>query len=231
MQPAGPGKDTPMETQVSTLTTVELPVRLAEVFRSLRNGKHICRDDVVDYRDLDRNEEQYCALFAGLGYELVHHGQGFYYFKGGNQLSTQRLQAITLFMLILFQDLEDRKFQEADRVWERTLLTRLFGVNELPHFQTAQRRSMLLTVGVTPETLYDKVLRPMARYGLLEMTGADRFQFRSPIYRFVDLCMKFADDDWQTRTTDKEGNTPVSAVDEENTSVWTDDEETEEEAS
>jgi chromosome condensin MukBEF MukE localization factor len=213
------------------LTTVDLPARLADVFRSLRSGRHICRDDVADYRDLDRNEEQYCALFAGLGYELVHHGQGFYYFKGGNQLSTQRLQAITLFMLILFQDLEDRKFQAADRVWERTLLTRIFGVNELPHFQTAQRRSMLLTVGVKADTLHDKVLRPMARYGMLEMTGAEHFQFRSPIYRFVEVFMKFADDDWQSPLAGTDGSTLAPAANEEIAAGWTDDEEAVEEAS
>jgi hypothetical protein len=72
----------------------------------------------------------------------------------------------------------------------------------LPHFQTSQRRSMLFTVGVTPETLYDKVLRPMARYGMLEMIGADQFQFRSPIYRFVDLCLQFAEEDWESLSTD-----------------------------
>ncbi len=194
-----------MQSETAPLMMTDLPERLAEVFRSLRTGRHICRDDVADYRDLDRNEERYRALFQGLGYELVHHGQGFYYFKGGNYLSTQRLQAITLFMLILFQDLEDKKFQEADRAWERKLLTRVFSVNELPHFQTSQRRSMLFTVGVTSDTLHDKVLRPMVRYGMLEMTASDRFQFRSPVYRFVDLCMRFADEEWERLPTNKNG--------------------------
>ena len=183
---------------------------------------------------MDRNEELYCELFRGLGYELVRHNQGFYYFKGGNQLTTQRLQAITLFMLILFQDLEDKKFQAAERMWEKTLFLRTFAVNELPHFQTAQRRNMLLAVGVTPDTLADKVLRPMVRYGMLEMAGTDRFQFRSLIYRFVDLCMKFADDDWQTENAenaDKQTNALTSVEAEEPASVWADEEDSEEEAS
>lgn len=173
-----------------------LPENLAVVFRSLRSGKHICREDGAEYRDLDRNEEQYRALFRGLGYDLVHHGQGFYYFKGNNQLSTQRLQAIALFTLILFQDLEDNKFKDTERAWERTLLMQIFKVGELPHFQTAQRKNLLFAVGVVPESLYDKVLRPMARYGFLEMIGPDQFQFRSPIYRFVEACMQFAQEDW-----------------------------------
>lgn len=181
---------------------------------------------MVDYRDLDRNEELYRSLFTGLGYELVHHGQGFYYFKGGNQLSTQRLQAIALFVLILFQDQEDKKFQEADRAWERKLVTRTFGVSELPHFQTAQRRSLLHTVGVTPDTLHDKVLRPMARYGILEMTGLDHFQFRAPIYRFVDLCMKFGDGDWPMGISGQQADAMGTVAEEEATSVWDDDDET-----
>jgi chromosome condensin MukBEF MukE localization factor len=175
--------------------TVGLPARLAAVFRSLRNGKHICWDDHAEYRDLERNEELYRALFLGLGYELVHHGQGFYYFKGDNSLSSQRLQAISLFVLILFQDLEDKKFQEADGAWERRLLTRSFAINELPHFQTPQRRSLMFTVGVTLDTLQDRVFKPLVRYGMLEMVGAEQFRFRSPIYRFVDVCMQFADAD------------------------------------
>ncbi|MGE3241673.1 MAG: hypothetical protein AB7G28_19715 [Pirellulales bacterium] len=146
----------------------------------------------MDYRDLERNEEQYSALFHALGYKLIHHGQGFYYFEGRNYLSTQRLQAITLFTLILFQDLEDKKFQEPERAWERNLLGRIFRIAELPHFETSKRRSMLHSVNVTQETLHEKVFKPMIRYGMLEMVGPDQFHFRAPIYRFVELCMQLA---------------------------------------
>ncbi len=48
-----------------------LPARLASVFKSLRSGKHICRDDGPDFRDLSHNEERYRQLFDALGYELV----------------------------------------------------------------------------------------------------------------------------------------------------------------
>lgn len=183
-----------METQDRLPPQIVLPARLADVFRALKSGKHICRDDFADFRDVEKNEDLYRTLFAGLGYELIHHGQGFYYFKGGNQLSTLRLQAMALFVFILFQDLEDKKFQDAERMWERKLLTRSFNIAELPHFQTSQRRSLLFSLGVTPETLYEKVLKPMVRYGMLEMTGTDHFQFRSPIYRFIDLCLAMAED-------------------------------------
>lgn len=198
-----------------------MPGRLGDVFRALKSGKHICRDDSADFRDLERNEDLYRALFTGLGYELIHHGQGFYYFKGGNQLSTLRLQAMALFVFILFQDLEDKKFQDADRMWERKLLTRSFNIAELPHFQTSQRRSLLFALGVTPETLYEKVMKPMVRYGMLEMTGTDHFQFRSPIYRFIDLCLAVADESQNgegsrqlpSETAEVEGSTKNEPVD------------------
>lgn len=168
------------------------------MFRLLRTGRHICRDDGTDYRDLERNEEQYSTLFRALGYRLIHHSQGFYYFEGANYLSTLRLQAISLFTLILFQDLEDKKFQEPERAWERNLLAKVFRVSELPHFETAKRRSMLLAVNVTPETLHEKVFKPMIRFGMLEMIGADQFNFRAPIYRFVELCMRIGQQEADT---------------------------------
>lgn len=177
------------------------------MFRLLRTGRHICREDGADYRDLERNEEQYSDLFHGLGYKLIHHGQGFYYFEGRNHLSTQRLQAITLFTLILFQDLEDKKFQEPERAWERNLLNRIFRITELPHFETSKRRSMLHAVHVTRETLQDKVLKPMKRLGMLAMVGNDQFHFRAPIYRFIELCMQLGEENSQSN-----GCNPVSEV-------------------
>jgi chromosome condensin MukBEF MukE localization factor len=198
-----------MQTETPPPINVSLPARLAVVFRSLRNGEHICRDDLAEYHDLERNEELYRALFLGLGYELVHHGQGFYYFKGDNSLSSLRLQAISLFVLILFQDLEDKKFQESDGAWERRLLTRTFAVSELPHFQTPQRRSLMFRIGVTPDTLHEKVLRPLIRYGMVEMVGTDQFRFRSPVYRFVDVCMQFAEADLNAVAT-ADGDEPVA---------------------
>jgi chromosome condensin MukBEF MukE localization factor len=185
-----------MESDRSPLSSDLLPEKLAEVFRSLRSSRHICRDDGVLYRDLEFHEENYQVIFAGLGYELIHHGQGFYYLKGGSTLTSQRLQAVALFMLILFQDLEDKKFQETTRGWERTLLDRVFRLDDLPHFATAQRRNMMYTVGVTAETLQYKVIRPLSMLGMLQVLPEGQFQFRPPVYRFIDLCLLFSGDDW-----------------------------------
>lgn len=134
-------------------------------------------------------------------------------------------------MLILFQDLEDKKFNAADRTWERTLLLRTFGVSELPHFQTPHRRSMLYTVGVTADTLLEKVLRPMARIGMLELVGSDHFQFRSPAYRFIDLCIRYADEEWKSESEVQQGTFVDTVIDEQSASTWTNDADDEEDES
>ena len=57
------------------------------------------------------------------------------------------------------------------------------------------------SVGVTRANLSEKVLRVLGRLGILEMMAPSRFRFRPPVYRFVDLCLKYADEDW-LRTPD-----------------------------
>lgn len=181
-----------------TLTSTAFPPRTDSVFRALRMGRHLCRQDGEDYYDLQRHERDYTAVFKALGYELVHHDQGFYYFTGQSTLQSKRLRAATLFMLILFQDLEDNKFNQPERSWERTLLDRRFSINELPHFATAQRRMLMNAVGITPEKLETTLLRFLTHLGVIEPSGTSGFRFRAPVYRFVDLFLQYADDEqWQ----------------------------------
>lgn len=175
--------------------TADFPARASSVFRALRMGRHLCRDDGEDFFDLQRHEDRYAALFAALGYKLVHHGQGFFYFTSDSPLQSQRMRSVTLFLLILFQDLEDKKFSQPDRSWERSLLERRFVVNELPHFATAQRRTMMDAVGVTRANVEARLLRSLNHLGMTEPAGAGSFRFRPPVYRFVDLFIRYADDD------------------------------------
>lgn len=173
-------------------TVASYPVHLASVFRLLRSGRHLCVEDKVEYRDLQVHFEQYESVFAALGYKLNRHHQNFFYFSGGNTLVTKGLQSITLFMLILFQHLEDNKFADPDRAWEQTLTNRLFTIDELPHFDTAQRRGLMFSLDVSKDNLREKVLRTMTRLGIIHLVGTKQFQFRAPVYRFVELCLDYA---------------------------------------
>lgn len=178
-----------------------LPPRLSSVFRSLRSGRHLSREDGADFLDLDRNRVQYTHVLAGLGYDLRHHAQGFYYLEGAGAVRSERMRASLLFLLILFQDLEERKFQSDDRSWERTLLRRTFRVADLPHFHTAQRRAMMSAVGVDEAGL-TRVLQFLERLGVVRMLPEGQFGFLAPVHRFIDLCIRYAEDErWSERAT------------------------------
>jgi hypothetical protein len=176
-----------------------LPARLASVFRSLRRGRHLSRGDGADFFDLDRNQAEYERLLAGLGYVLRRHPQGFYYLEGPGAMRAERVRSAVVFLLIMFQDLEERKFQSGDRSWEKTLLTRAFRVAELPHFHTAQRRAMMSAVDVGEAEL-GRVLALLERLGVARLLPEGQFEFLPPVHRFIDLCVKYAaDETWPER--------------------------------
>lgn len=172
----------------------ELPLRLASVFRALRSGRHLSRNDGQDFIDLERTHTLYEHVFRSLGYKLRRHNQGFYYLEGVGAIKSERMRAALLFLLIIFQDLEERKFSRQSRAWERSLLTNTFKLAELPHFQTAQRRALMSAVDID-EAALPKLLRSLGTLGVVQLLPDNQFRFLPPIYRFVDLCMRFAEDD------------------------------------
>ncbi len=181
----------------------DLPPRLSSVFRSLRNGRHISRSDGQDFLDLDRHTSTYEHVLGGLGYTLRQHGQGFFYIEGAGAIRSERMRAALLFLLILFQDLEEKKFQRQDRAWERSLLRITFKLTEMPHFQTAQRRTLMAAIGIE-ESGIGKVLQSLDRLGMVQLLPDGQFIFLPPVYRFVDLCMRYAEDQNWSETTPSE---------------------------
>lgn len=178
----------------------ELPERLSSVFRAMRNGRHISRTDGSDFLDLERRTPLYEHLLRGLGYILKHHNQGFFYLEGAGAVRSERMRAALLFLLVLFQDLEERKFQRQDRAWERSLLRTTFKVAELPHFQTAQRRILMAAIEID-ESKVPQVLGSLERLGVVRLLPEDQFGFLPPVYRFIDLCMRYAEDpNWKAAT-------------------------------
>lgn len=133
-------------------------------------------------------------IFAALGYDLHYHPQDFFFLSGGHMLNAKNLQAAALSVFIVFQDLEDKKFQSETRQWQATLTTRLFTISELPHFATGQRRRMMTNVGVEQDNLRE-VIHTLRKLGMLESLSSDTFRFRPGIHRFIDLCLEMADRD------------------------------------
>lgn len=193
------------------------PPHMARAFRDLRTGRHLCVDDGETYQDIRRHEDQYVAILGAMGYRLTHHPQNFYYITGGNQLNSKGVKAITLFLLILFQHLEDNKFDSDDRSWHRDLANRPFKIAELPHFATSATRMLMRNLDITDENLRDKVLRLMSRLGILELLPGDMFVFRASVYRFVDLCVAYAE-----RPSETTSNEPSEADSENSEGTWED---------
>lgn len=156
--------------------------RLGEVFEQLRRGRHLDPEEGPLYQALVAHEDGFAALFTRLGFDLRRHARGFYYFEGTGTLSDTG-ERMALFVLIVIEWLADRP----GRV-EEQFMSRVFALDELPHLQQERYRGYLQQVRVeTPEDL-GNIVNALDRYGFARKVDDGRFQFRTPAYRFFDLC-------------------------------------------
>ena len=157
---------------------------LREIFDLLRRGQHICEADAEYYWALKESFDKYAAFFDQLGFSLVAHGRGFYYF---HELVTfsDRSRRMAIFMFILVEHLADR-----GEAIEETLLSRLFRNDDLPHFRSDRYRGYMKEADIAGEADLNNVLRGMELLGFLKREDDATFRFQRPIYRFLDLCLE-----------------------------------------
>jgi chromosome condensin MukBEF MukE localization factor len=157
---------------------------LAEIFRRLRDGRHLCLEDGKWYEAIERDTDSFTALFKALGYELVSHRKGIYYFRGDSAVTeTARKFAVFTFILV-------EHFGDAGRGIEEAVLTNTFALDDLPHLTSERYRQTMAEVGVQNVEDLAKLLGSMQRFGFAELAGEDRVRFRRPIYRLLDLCTR-----------------------------------------
>jgi hypothetical protein len=161
----------------------DLP-RLREVFDALRRGGHLCPEDGELYWALRDHRDAYAALFERLGFRLEAHPRDFFYFRGEGNLSDAGAR-MALFVFVLVEALADQ-----GAAVEEALLTRTFGVAELPHLGSERYRAYLREAGIEGEEGLEGVVRNLERFGFARRLGEGRFQFRPPAYRFLDLCLQ-----------------------------------------
>lgn len=166
----------------------ELP-RLREVFDALRRRRHLCPDDGDLYWALRDHRDAYAALFGRLGFQLVAHARDFFYFRGEGNISDAGTR-MALFVFVLVEALADQ-----GAAVEEALLTRTFAASELPHLGSERYRAYLREAGVEGEEGLEAVVRNLERFGFARRLGEGRFQFRPPVYRFLDLCLAVLADD------------------------------------
>lgn len=168
---------------MSETSPFDLP-HLREIFDALRRGRHLCAADGKLYWALRDNLDAYLNLFHHLGFHLQVHGRDFFYFRGRDSLSPQASR-MAVFVFILIEALSDQGESVVD-----SLMTRTFAVPDLPHLKSARYRAYLKEAGAQNEDDLRNVLRQLDRFGFIQRHTDDTFSFRTPAYRFFDVCVE-----------------------------------------
>lgn len=157
---------------------------LRDAFNLLRSGRHLSAADGAVFLGLRADFDAYRSLFGALGFDLVEHDRGFYYFQSEEELGKEAAQLVVFFFVLVEawgdagRDLEAAAFDPAGHA-----------VDDLPHFSRESWRACMTEAGVPDASELANVVKKLERYGFTERVGADRFCFRSPAWRFFDLAL------------------------------------------
>jgi hypothetical protein len=165
-----------------TIDVAKMP-RLSDLFDKLRSGRHLCADDGPLYLALRADYAAHRELFAALGFDLVEHERGFYYFRSDAELGKEATE-LAVFFFVLVEAWGDAGKDIAFTAFDPGGLV----IADLPHMSRESWRRCMAEAGVSsPEELADTV-RKLERYGFAERIDELRFRFRTPAWRFIDLC-------------------------------------------
>jgi hypothetical protein len=168
--------------------SLTLPPHLARLFDALRRGKHLSEGDGPHVVALREHVATYARLFDAFGFSLVQHARGFFYFAADpSSTVTDQSARMVVFVFVLVEHLADR----GDPV-EDTLMTKTFKLADLPHLTTERYKVYMRDVGVSSQEDLALVIKSMCRLGVAEQAGEGFFRFRTPAYRFLDLCSDLA---------------------------------------
>ena len=157
--------------------------QLAEIFNELRRGRHLCPEDGALYYALRDHIDSFRDLFRHLGFRLEFHSRDFYYFRGEGSLS-DTASRMAVFFFILMEHLAGR-----GEAVEEGMMSGTFAVADLPHLNSDRYRTYMHEAGVDDEEGLLTVIRNLERFGFLQRREG-HFRFRSPAYRFFDLCLE-----------------------------------------
>ena len=74
-------------------------------------------------------------------------------------------------------------------------MTRTFSIPELPHLKGARYRAYLKEAGASDEDELRGIVRQLERFGFIQRHSEDSFTFRTPAYRFFDVCIEILNRD------------------------------------
>lgn len=162
---------------------LEGKLHLADLFDRLRSGRHVCADDGPPYLALRADYAMHRDLFGALGFRLVEHERGFYYFQSDAELGKEATELAVFFFVLV------EAWGDAGRDIERTAFDPGgHQVAELPHLTRESWRRCMAEAGVPDSDALADTVRKLDRYGFAERLDDFRFRFRTPAWRFLDLC-------------------------------------------
>ena len=167
-----------MTNDSSYLDVYKLP-QLSLVFDELRKGRHISTEDGNLYGPLCQHYNAFKALFENLGFTLIRHSRDFFYFESDSSFRDMPTK-IAVFMFILIEDLASK-----GQSIEEALLSDWISVEDLPHDKTARYKRYMDDAGINIE----RSLSTLNRLGFADYRGGPKIRFKTPVYRFIDLCL------------------------------------------
>jgi hypothetical protein len=178
-----------------TLDELVTKPHVRELFDRLRSGRHLCADDGPLYLALRADFATHRDLFGALGFQLIQHDRGFYYFLSDADLGKEATQLAVFFFILVEawgdagKDLEATAFDVGGHA-----------VADLPHLTRESWRRCLAEADVHGPDDLAEVVRKLERYGFAERLDGDRCRFRAPAWRFFDLCREVWQESEEGRT-------------------------------
>jgi chromosome partition protein MukE len=171
-----------------------------EVDLTLRRGRHVGREDDVEYAFLVDALEHLEPFYARYGAQIHHKSDGYFYLlPSGDRLGRSQLTAGEMLVgqALALLYLDPSTLQLGGVVKRDVLLQRLSGLvgtDELVRTLNPRRRKY--DERIAAETVRSKVataLRGLADLGFVDLLDGDRFRLRPALMRFADPVRSLAD--------------------------------------
>ncbi|MCL6271305.1 hypothetical protein M3P05_15380 [Sansalvadorimonas sp. 2012CJ34-2] len=175
-----------------------------QIYTRLREGVHLSVDSPDQfplYKELEQHRDSYTALFSLLGYELIYHPDGFFYFTYPDSTTSQSLtmsRKVALLIFTLIDFLQDNNYDPAATITGEKIALQLLD-DTRRHFADLYQQAELSS--------YDSVsnlLEWMARRGMCLITDEDHIRFLKPINRFLAAAEQVTADAEQAQEMNQE---------------------------
>ncbi len=158
----------------------DLPLK-RELFGKLKSGRHISMDESEMYRALSEHEDTFRDFFGSIGFSLIRHSRNFFYFEGTGSGTFSTRAAVFFFILVEWLSDQGSSVTES-------LFGQLTQVDKLPHLDRDRYRKYMLEAGIDSRDSLLILLKRMDKLGFIHMEEERAFVFKTPAYRFLDLC-------------------------------------------